>query len=263
MNGVVTGEWFFTVEGQQKGPVTREELTHLAEAGAIHPRNDMVWQSGMESWVAAGDLQGLFTRRDPSEAVMVDSGMAATASNPTAVDPYAVDASAQEALNVQRYLDADWPGVTRGGYIFGTVALPMLGQIGVTVITRLSVDVIGEKGAAWIAILGSVAIFAAALYVVVQRFPNLGMSRWWFFGLLVPFLHWWLGYRCLACPPGYAYHKRLDTTGWILAVLYWLSVLVSVVVIVLMFVMMGAVFLELLQDPENFNEILEQAGAGV
>ena len=56
MNAVAPGDWFITVQGEQKGPVSREELAHLAELGAIHPRNDMVWQAGMESWVVAGDL---------------------------------------------------------------------------------------------------------------------------------------------------------------------------------------------------------------
>jgi len=262
MNAVAPGDWFFTVQGEQKGPVSREELAHLAESGAIHPRNDMVWQVGMESWVAAGDLDGLFKRSDPNGQVEADSGMAATATNPSLADPHAQGDASGENADLQRYLNAEWPGVGRGGYIFGTMVLPVIGQVGIVVISRLAVGVIGEQGAAWIAIIGAVAVLAAALYAVVQRFPNLGMTRWWLLGLLVPILQWWLGYRCLACPPGYAYHKKLDTIGWILAVLYWLSVVASPVVVIAMCVMMGAVLLEVLQDPERFNEIIEQAGAG-
>jgi len=262
MNAVALGDWFFTVQGQQKGPVSREELAHLAELGAIHPRNDMVWQTGMESWVAAGDLEGLFKRRDPNEQVKATSQMAATATNPNATDPHAANDASGEISDFQQYLTAEWSGVTRGGYIFGTMVLPVIGLVGIVVISRLAAGVLGEKGAAWLMLGGGVAVLVAALYAVVQRFPNLGMSRWWFFGLLVPILSWWLGYRCLACPPGYAYHKKLDTIGWIMAVLYWLSILVSVVVVVAMFVMMSAVILEVLEDPDRLNEIIEQAGAG-
>jgi hypothetical protein len=54
------------------------------------------------------------------------------------------------------------------------------------------------------------------------------MSRVWFFGLFAPFLNLWVWYRLFACPPGYAYHKKLDPLGWVLAVIHWGSLLLVV-----------------------------------
>ena len=58
----------------------------------------------------------------------------------------------------------------------------------------------------------------------LRRLVNLGMSRLWFLALFAPFLNLWVGYRCFVCPPGYAYHKKLDGPGVVLAILYGLGV---------------------------------------
>jgi hypothetical protein len=41
----------------------------------------------------------------------------------------------------------------------------------------------------------------------------------------------WLGYRCLACPSGFARHKKLDGPGIALAIIYWLIMLAFVAII--------------------------------
>jgi hypothetical protein len=46
--------------------------------------------------------------------------------------------------------------------------------------------------------------------------------------LFAPLLNLWVAYRCLACPAGYAYHRKLDVPGIALALLYWLTVLLAV-----------------------------------
>ena len=54
------------------------------------------------------------------------------------------------------------------------------------------------------------------------------MSRWWVLAVFAPILNLWVGYRCFACPPGYAYHKKLDGAGVALAILYWLVLLAGI-----------------------------------
>ena len=67
-----------------------------------------------------------------------------------------------------------------------------------------------------------------ALATVVKRFRNVGMSGWWLFGLVVPVLNLWLGYRLLACPAGYSTRRKLDVAGKLVAVLYWGSLVAGI-----------------------------------
>jgi hypothetical protein len=68
-------------------------------------------------------------------------------------------------------------------------------------------------------------------YFALKRLANLGMSRMWLLAVFAPFLNLWVCYRCLACPPGYAYHKKLDGAGIALAILYWFTMLVAVLIL--------------------------------
>lgn len=53
--------------------------------------------------------------------------------------------------------------------------------------------------------------------LLLMRFSNLGMSRWWALALIAPVLNLWVAFRCLICPSGYAYHRKLDRSGWTIA----------------------------------------------
>jgi hypothetical protein len=48
-------EWFYTVDGNQLGPVTAKELSGLIRHGALN-RASPVWKPGMSQWVAVGYL---------------------------------------------------------------------------------------------------------------------------------------------------------------------------------------------------------------
>ena len=52
-------EWFYAEQGQQKGPVTFEQLQALAGSGELKP-TDLVWTNGMPQWAPAGAQAGLF-----------------------------------------------------------------------------------------------------------------------------------------------------------------------------------------------------------
>jgi hypothetical protein len=68
-------------------------------------------------------------------------------------------------------------------------------------------------------------------YFGLIRLLNLGMNRWWYLAIFVPILNLWVGYRCFACPAGYAYHKKMDGPGIALAILYSLTILLSVLIV--------------------------------
>jgi hypothetical protein len=54
----------------------------------------------------------------------------------------------------------------------------------------------------------------------VQRLINVGLSKWWVPGLIVPLLNIWVAIQCIAAPEGYAQHKTLDTAGKVIIGLF-------------------------------------------
>ena len=58
--GFVTDErWHYEQEGERCGPVSFEELRHLAATGQIQADN-LTWKRGMAEWTPAGQINGLF-----------------------------------------------------------------------------------------------------------------------------------------------------------------------------------------------------------
>ena len=51
-------EWYFAVEGQQSGPMTRSELEDQIRQGAV-PRTAFVWHAGMDDWVGLPSIKEL------------------------------------------------------------------------------------------------------------------------------------------------------------------------------------------------------------
>jgi hypothetical protein len=206
--------WYYARDGQQNGPVALAELQRMAAAGLLDPRKDMVWTEGMGDWQPAGGVEGIFERRAaPGE-------VAPAAAVPTAPDRYesqpVYDADAAMMQQV------DWPGVRRRVYISVAILLPFLVQIAIAVIAPLAG--MTEEAVALVSGGVSIVLFILTIFFGLQRLANVGMTRWWYLGLLVPILNLWVGYRMFACPAGYAYHKKLDGPGVALAILYWLMI---------------------------------------
>jgi hypothetical protein len=62
-------QWYVLIGEQQYGPVRYEHLAQFAGQGRLQKTN-WLWKDGLASWIAAGDMPGLFadaiSRRDPS-----------------------------------------------------------------------------------------------------------------------------------------------------------------------------------------------------
>lgn len=50
--------WYYAEGDRQKGPVAADELKRLVVLGRVKP-TDLVWQPGMDDWVAAQSIRGL------------------------------------------------------------------------------------------------------------------------------------------------------------------------------------------------------------
>src|SRR5262245_39979107 len=60
--------WHYTRHGQQRGPVSTDELRQLVEAGELDSA-DLVWTQGMTAWVALGSVEELRPRRAEACAI--------------------------------------------------------------------------------------------------------------------------------------------------------------------------------------------------
>lgn len=208
------GEWYFSRDGQQSGPLTYDELKAKADEGALMPRLDLVWKEGMTDWRPVGEIEGLFDRR-PQASETTDQ-------------PYS---SPEADLMYEQESTGEWPGTRRRGYLFGIFIFPLLWNVVLASGTTLAAKQLG-KPIPEPALLGLYCVpLLVVLWCSIQRFPNLGMSRFWILGNLIPILNIWLGYRCFACPAGYAVHKKLDGIGVFLAILYWLFFVLAALVV--------------------------------
>ena len=57
------GEWYYASGDQRHGPVSFAELRRLAASDTIEP-TDLMWKDGMDEWVPASTVRGLFTAKD-------------------------------------------------------------------------------------------------------------------------------------------------------------------------------------------------------
>ena len=224
-------EWFYSREGERLGPVTFGDLQIKAKDGGLNPRLDMVWTQGMAEWKMSGAVEGLFDR---SAAVETKESLAAPAS------PY--QPPQHHSSSEQTALQGEWPGARRRTFLMTVFALPFLLHFGIANVIAAFGGQFGQELSGMILLAVPILASVLAIYASLQRLANVGMSRWWYLGNFVPFLNLWVGFRCFACPSGYAYHKKLDGAGILLAIIYWLVLIVAVfAVAALVAVMLGAI----------------------
>ncbi|MFD0895450.1 DUF4339 domain-containing protein [Luteolibacter ambystomatis] len=243
MSDVPQDAWFFSKDGKQYGPVGMEELRFVASQGQLHPRQDLVWRHGMEQWTPAGEIEGLF------EKVVAVPEAAVILAPPINLEvPTDEEEAARELMAHQK----DWVGVSRIGYPIGII-LVLLGAYLVTkYLVPFAAPLIKDAPQSLLAI--PVLTVLGLVVLSVKRLRNVGMSGWWLLGALVPFLGLWVGYRAVACPGGYQFHRKMDGVGIFLAILYWLGVLCLVLlVVVVVLAIFGA-----LGDPE-FQQKMKEA----
>jgi hypothetical protein len=240
--------WHYTHEGERIGPVSLAELRIKAKEGSLHPRLDMVWTPGMAEWKPAGEIEGLFERKAPADAPPVPAAAAATP------DPY-IPPSSNESGSVMTQTDG-WPGLERRGFYLRCSILLLISNYGFAIAEMLLGETVPKQSLEIFGLLVLIIPFLLGVYFSLQRLANVGMSRWWYLGCLVPLLNLWICYRMYVCPPGYAYHKKMDRAGVFLAVLFWLSI------VLLLLLVAAVVVLTMLDNPETrkiLNEVMESS----
>ena len=242
MNDMAQDAWFYTREGEKIGPVIFADLRIKASEGALNPRLDMVWTQGMDAWKPSGEIEGLFERRTSPEPAQTLG---------PAADPYTPPK--HESASASMAKEGGWPGARRRSYLLVTIFFPALWMGLLGVLAPLLASQLGPQIMTVVAPLIPIVPAIVVIVFALKRLVNVGMSRWWFLGNFVPILGFWVGYRCFACPGGYAYHKKLDGAGIFLAIVYWLLLTIGLAVFGLaLAALMGAV-----GSPELKQKILE------
>lgn len=212
--------WFYTCEGDRLGPVSFEELREMAAGSSLDPRLDMVWRQRMEAWKPAGQVDGLFERQsvpvEPKETL---------APQATPNRPPRQSSRTPMARNVA------WPGARRRSLLLITLILPFAWHHALGALSPFLVKQFGPVLMGKILPAAALVPLVVLLHFGLKRLLNLGMSRLWCLAVFAPILNLWVGYRCFACPAGYAYHKKMDGPGIALAILYWLIMLSAVLIL--------------------------------
>jgi hypothetical protein len=254
MNALPQDAWFFTREGEQLGPVTFSELRVKALEGRLNPRLDMVWTKGMAEWKVSGEIEDLFEKRAAAPS-LPPPDLAVAAAN-----PYTSPKQNESAEMLSR--EGGWPGARRRSFYAMTILFPFVWNIGFIFGSGFIGEQFGPRILQAVTIVAMFVPWIFAIYFGLQRLANLGMSRWWYLATPVPILNLWIIYRMYVCPAGYAYHKKLDGIGVVLAILYWLMILL----VVLMLAAFLALTFGAIQDPEiqqQINDAIRSLRQGV
>lgn len=237
MNDLSQDAWFYTQSGEKGGPVGFFDLQRMAKEGKLHPRLDLIWAKGMDRWQPAGEIQGLFDRQPPAVVPVVAAGERVVQEKPATVVPLAKTAVNTSSASPEEPYEAAgvvrrMPGARRRVYLFFLIVFPALfAAVLAAAVTAAGISTSQKIGQETLAMIISGLLVLPVLVALVfsfMRLVNLGMSGWWFLGNFVPLLNLWIGYRCFACPAGYAIHKKMDRMGIFLAILYWLMILAGI-----------------------------------
>lgn len=243
--------WFILHEGERFGPYSVTQLKEGVTFHEINPRLDMAWKEGMDDWIPAGEVDGLFEKNTSAESAEKKDSKNQKDNKKKKEEGNAKPAFEDDEFDDEpsnNYDDEEWEGTGRGGFFFFVYIFPVIWLVGLFYGSKMLGGVVPENILP--IVVGCLALLPVLLcvFAIVQRLQNLAMSRLWFFGIFAPILNIWLGYRLFACPPGYAVHKRLGALGWFLAIIYCLPIIA----------MIAAGALVAIKGPDMFNEIIEK-----
>ncbi len=81
--------WLLNIGGKIQGPFDAARIRALAEAGELRP-SDLMWRSGMKSWVPAQSVKGVFVRSDGPSQLPPGGGAMSDQSDGEGVEPTTV-----------------------------------------------------------------------------------------------------------------------------------------------------------------------------
>jgi hypothetical protein len=218
-------QWHYTDKtGQQAGPVSTDALIQLILSKEV-PTTSMVWKDGMASWKTVSQIEELHTGPSAARAAVTapepatDTPLSNTAKRASTADPYETPQSTKLDPPPEVPLSYDemhghtqsYEGIGRLSYIllrpllYFVIFIPLLFGI----LLYMNSELIGS----------GIILLLTILFIRLHclRFKNIGMNPWWTLALIIPIVNLPLYLILNICPAGYAYTKKLDIAGKILA----------------------------------------------
>jgi len=220
-------QWFYIDnKGQQVGPVETTELISLISRGALN-ESSMAWTEGMHDWQLISQIETL--EQPVAQSKIAATGLpqpSATISNtsnsaaPASMNPYEPPRAAVPTHSEFRdagALTTEYSGIKRLNYFVRNVILLVL----LFVFIGLAITTYPDDNAYSIilALVGLLIFLVFYIRFALLRIRNMGASGWWLLLMLVPLASNVLAIALLSCPEGFAHHKKMDTTGIIVAVI--------------------------------------------
>lgn len=251
-----TSQWHYTDKtGQQAGPISTTELKELLSTQTISTTS-MVWKDGMPGWKPVNQIEELAVPAStpaqqsppapaptkaatPAAAQALAPSPAHMAQSPTpqnseqAVNPYEAPTipSSEERFS---YETSSYGGIGRLAYFLLSIALSVAleggkAAMGVSAFTAEGAQA-AQQNSTLLLGFGAVSIIVS-FFLMFSRFKNIGMSRWWTLGLLVPILNLFVSIWLVSRQEGWVETRQLDTAGKIIAWICWGLVILSIIAV--------------------------------
>ena len=222
-------QWYYTDKnGKQAGPVSETELKDLIAQSTV-TESSMVWCEGMANWTQASQVEKLLPAKsdtpEPTPSVTASKSESSptstseSSSDADVVDPYTTP---QTTVSYEELhgLEREYGGCGRLAYFFKVFITSIILFAGVFFIA-FSTAFSGEGAEPSLIVIVIMVVVFLILYIrfALQRIRNIGASGWWLLLMFVPLASNLLSIALLACPKGYADHKKMDTAGIVVAVI--------------------------------------------
>ena len=214
--------WHYTDRtGAQVGPVSISELKSLISEGKI-PTTGLAWTEGMDDWQSFSQIETLKTISVSPPSSAIGTASTTTPAPSATTNPYTPPSAQSNRFTSFDLEYAEYGGIRRLNYFLRNVLLTIGFVIIIAIIVFTSISA-GTKNFAVSAII--LMIVAAIGFIVlsflfsIRRLNNIGLSGWYVLFFFVPLVGSILSIALLACPEGYAHHKKLDAPGIVVIVI--------------------------------------------
>ncbi|GEM_PF-919919 len=235
-------QWHYTDQsGQQAGPIPTDELLQLIASKSV-PLTAMAWKEGMANWKPVSQIEELQagTSTPPPSPDPVPNPAPTQAPgniqepNQNPINPYETPQvpTDEEFYAAAREQPNGYGGIGRLAYFLLSIGHSIAIQF-IAFVLNFSSFTESNEPSLLIAFGLLTVSTVISFYLLFSRFKNIGMSRWWTLGLVVPILNIFVSIWLISRQEGWVETRKLDGPGkivaWIFGILITLIVTLTLI----------------------------------